>query len=198
MPTLESLFSLRTDPPEAVRCSCLIFILGWLADAFAVSLGARGVAPSRFDASFYRTHDPLAYIPSDVQSVKSTYSTSSGIPLFSSHPSTGPFSQAASGRKGNQSYSSYASSIVSQDVAGASDASSIADSTITGGISGVTPSERSSIAFSQSDRLRRRLSLTSLAPSDLGSMYKSDAGHDDDGRSQYSVAQSQAGGFTEF
>lgn len=62
---------------------------------------------------------------------------------------------------------------------------------------GVPPSERStaaSVAFSQSDRLRRR-SFSSLAPSDLGSLYKQ--GADDDGRSQYSAVQSQ-GGVTEF
>ena len=162
----------------------------------------RSATPTRFDSSFYRTHDPLAYIPSDAQSVKSqaTYSTSSGIPLFSSHSTSGPFSQSTGGRKGNQSYSSYASSIISQDVNGGGDASSVTDSASVvtgGGISGVTPSERSSIAFSQSDRLRRRLSIGSLAPSDLGSTYKSEMG-DDDGRSQYSAVQSQGGGYTEF
>jgi hypothetical protein len=100
------------------------------------------------------------------------------------------------GRKTNQTYSSYASSIISQDVNGGGDANSIADSAsvLAGGDSGRAPSEMSvpsSIAFSQSDRLRRR------SQSDLGSMYKSDAG-DDDGRSTYSAIHSQGGGFTEF
>jgi hypothetical protein len=106
------------------------------------------------------------------------------------------------GRKTNQTYSSYASSIISQDVNGGGDANSIADSAsvLAGGDSGRAPSEMSvpsSIAFSQSDRLRRRLSISSMSQSDLGSMYKSDAG-DDDGRSTYSAIHSQGGGFTEF
>lgn len=167
----------------------------------------RGAAPSRFDSSFYRTHDPLSYIPSDAQSLKSqaTYNTASSIPLFSSHAASGPFAQSGmgGGRKTNQTYSSYASSIISQDVNGGGDASSIADSASVlgaGGESGRAPSEMSvpsSIAFSQSDRLRRRLSISSMSQSDLGSMYKSDAG-DDDGRSTYSAIHSQGGGFTEF
>jgi regulator of nonsense transcripts 1 len=182
--------------------------------SFPYPSAARAATPTRFDSSFYRTHDPLAYIPSDVQSVKSqaTYVTSSGIPLFNNHASSGPFAQSshlggggANGRKPNQTYSSYASSILSQDPNGG-DNGSVADSAsmMGGGIggssnapSGVTPSERStaaSVAFSQSDRLGRRRSFSSLAPSDLGG-YKQGA-VDDDGRSQYSAIQSQ--GFTEF
>jgi regulator of nonsense transcripts 1 len=94
-------------------------------------------------------------------------------------------------------YASYASSIISQDVAGApggTDASSVAGSQF---------DPNSSIVFSQSDRLRRRNSLTSMAgTSDVGSLsvydYKSqDSVIDaDDSESQYS--HSVQSGVTEF
>jgi regulator of nonsense transcripts 1 len=45
--------------------------------------------PSRFDASFYRTHDALGYIPFDVQSLRSQATYSSGLPMFAA---TVPFS----------------------------------------------------------------------------------------------------------
>lgn len=89
-------------------------------------------------------------------------------------------------------YGSYASSIISQGVG----PSSIAD---TGSvIGGPAPSERaSSVAFSQSDRLRRRTSFSSVAgASDMGSLsqfdYKSqdDAADLDDMKSQYTGTQS--------
>jgi len=106
--------------------------------------------------------------------------------------SSGPFGQgmqrAAGGTK-RSTYGSYASSIISQDAG----PGSIAE---TGSVAGsVVPSDRaSSMAYSQSDRLRRRLSYSSLAgASDIGSTfdYKSqdDIG-DDDVKSQYAGTQS--------
>ena len=82
-------------------------------------------------------------------------------------------------------YGSYAASIISQDAGG-----SIADnSSVVGG---------GSIAYSQSDRLRRRSSFSSVAGgSDMGSLssaydYKSqdDAADLDDMKSQYAGTQS--------
>lgn len=165
-------------------------------------MARRSGTPSRFDPSFYRTHDPLGYIPSDAQSVKSQATYASGLPAFTA--ASGPFSQGlqrANGAKRSQYGGSYASSVISQDVG----SSSIVDTaSVVGSIMGA-PSERSaaSIAYSQSDRLRRRLSFSSLGgASDLGSSlsaldYKSqdDAADLDDMRSQYSHSQS---GFTEF
>lgn len=151
--------------------------------------GGRSGTPSRFDSTFFRTHDSTSYIPSDLQS-QATYS--SGLPSFAATSS--PFSQAvrngAAGKRGG-----YASSVISQDVGTVNDSASAVGSAI--------PSSRaSSIAFSQSDRLRRRMSQSSLAgASDMGSMstfdYKSqdDAVDLDDVRSQYSASQS---GVTEF
>jgi len=135
-----------------------------------------GPAPSRFDTSYYRTHDSLSgFIPPDAQSV-----VSQAISAFPLMP------------KG-KTYTGYASSVVSQQVP---------EST------GTAPS----IAFSQFDRLpagpnvdnakmgvgaRRRLSFSSVAPSDAptASMYAFGykAGDDD----AQSIAPSQAG-MTEF
>ncbi|KAH8117014.1 hypothetical protein DFH11DRAFT_1143982 [Phellopilus nigrolimitatus] len=154
---------------------------------------SRSGTPSRFDASFYRTHDPSGYIPSDVQSLRSQATYSSGLPMFAA--TSGPFGQgiqrSANGAK-RSTYGGYASSIISQDVG----PGSIAD---TGSVvGGAAPSERaSSIAYSQSDRLRRRGSLSSVAGvSDMGSFsqfdYKSqdDAADLDDMKSQYTGTQS--------
>lgn len=150
--------------------------------------GRRSGTPSRFDASFYRTHDPLGYIPSDVQSLRSQATYSSGLPMFAG--GNGPFSQnvqRSSGAPKRSTYGSYASSIISQDIGNATETGSVAGSVVT--------SERmGSMAYSQSDRLRRRLSYSSLAGgSDLGSSfdYKSqeDTG-DDDVKSQYAGTQS--------
>lgn len=151
--------------------------------------GTPSGTPSRFDASFYRTHDPLGYIPSDVQSLRSQATYSSGLPSFAA--SSGPFGQArSSGGQKRSTYGGYASSIISQDIG----PSSVAD---TGSVvGGVAPSDRaSSIAYSQSDRLRRRGSLSSMAGiSDMGSLsqfdYKSqDDTIDDDMKSQYTGPQ---------
>ncbi|KAI0277721.1 ATP dependent helicase [Russula aff. rugulosa BPL654] len=136
--------------------------------------------PSRFDASFYRTHDPLNYIPSDVQSLRSQATYSSGLPVFNSN---GPFN--AGGVSKRSAYGSYAPSIVSQGGAGD-----------TGSVIG-DASER--VGYSQSDRLRRRGSFGSVAgASEVGSLlssgfdYKSqdEAADMDDMKSQYAGTQS--------
>ena len=169
-------------PPASSTVRLAFFALYRSADS--PPAGRRSGTPSRFDASFYRTHDPLGYIPSDVQSLKSQATYSSGLPMFTG--TNGPFGQSlqrtAGGAK-RSTYGSYASSIISQDAG----PSSVAD---TGSVAA------SSMAYSQSDRLRRRLSASSLAgASDLGSLstfdYKSqdDAG-DDDVKSQYAGTQS--------
>ena len=155
------------------------------------SSSGRSGTPSRFDTSFYRTHDPLGYIPSDVQSLRSQVTYSSGLPMFAA--TNGPFGQQRSTNGGKRStYGGYASSIISQDVGNSvTDASSV--------VGGVAPSDRgSSIAYSQSDRLRRRGSLSSVAgASDMGSSlsqfdYKSqdDSADLDDMKSQYTGTQS--------
>lgn len=88
-------------------------------------------------------------------------------------------------------YGSYASSIISQDVGtNGHDTASVIGST-------VGTDRASSMAYSQSDRLRRRASFSSVAgTSDMGSLsqydYKSqDDGTDlDDMKSQYTGTQS--------
>ncbi|CAK5277486.1 unnamed protein product [Mycena citricolor] len=154
----------------------------------------RSGTPSRFDASFYRTHDALGYIPSDVQSLRSQATYSSGLPMFSA---SGPFGAVSNGipRGPNGAkrsvYGSYASSVISQDPGGAN--SVITDSSsVVGGAS--------NIAYSQSDRIRgRRPSFGSSSVagiSDAGSLsqydYKSqdDAADLDDMKSQYTGTQS--------
>ncbi|GJE87034.1 ATP dependent helicase [Phanerochaete sordida] len=150
----------------------------------------RSGTPSRFDASFYRTHDALGYIPSDAQSLRSQATYSSGLPMFAAGAPFGPGMQRPSGGK-RSTYGSYASSIISQDAgANGNDTASV--------IGSVVGTDRaSSMAYSQSDRLRRRTSFSSMAgTSDLGSLsqydYKSqDDGTDmDDMKSQYTGTQS--------
>ncbi|KAI5480920.1 ATP-dependent helicase NAM7 [Pseudohyphozyma bogoriensis] len=133
----------------------------------------RGAAsvPSRFDPTFYRTHDAIGHIPSDAQSVRSQATYSSGLPTFSQ---SGSYPNSV-----KRGASSYASSTFSQDLL-SHDSQSVRDdaSSIAGGTA-------ASIAFSQADRLRRgSLSLTD----DLGSDYKSQI--DDDARSSFSTSQS--------
>ncbi|TFY60948.1 hypothetical protein EVG20_g7233 [Dentipellis fragilis] len=70
--------------------------------------------PSRFDTSFYRTHDALNYIPSDVQSLRSQATYSSGLPMFAASGPFGAGSQRGGGKRGG-TFGSYASSIISQD-----------------------------------------------------------------------------------
>ncbi|TDL24982.1 hypothetical protein BD410DRAFT_785737 [Rickenella mellea] len=153
--------------------------------------GTPSGTPSRFDASFYRTHDPLGYIPSDVQSLRSQATYSSGLPMFAgTGVPFGPGMQRVTNGAKRSTYGSYASSIISQDAGPSTDTGSV--------IGGAAPSERaSSVAFSQSDRLRRRGSLSSMAgASDMGSLsqfdYKSqdDAADLDDMKSQYTGTQS--------
>ncbi|KAG2106738.1 AAA domain-containing protein [Suillus discolor] len=142
----------------------------------------RSGTPSRFDTSFYRTHDALGYIPSDVQSLRSQATYSSGLPMFAAAGGFGPGIPRGSGGVGKRSaYGSYASSIISQDAGPPSTAS----------IGG------SAMAFSQSDRLQRRGSFSSAAgASDMASMsgydYKSQDGTTDldDVKSQYAGTQS--------
>jgi regulator of nonsense transcripts 1 len=88
-------------------------------------------------------------------------------------------------------YGSYASSIISQD---AGPSGSMTDG---GSVIGANDRPASSIAYSQSDRLRRRTSFSSVAgASDMGSMsqydYKSqdEAADMDDMKSQYAGTQS--------
>ncbi|KAM5538133.1 hypothetical protein V8D89_008330 [Ganoderma adspersum] len=163
----------------------------YLGNGSIMSDGRRSGTPSRFDASFYRTHDALGYIPSDVQSLRSQATYSSGLPLFAA---TGPFGPGAQRQNGvkRSTYGSYASSIISQDAGPAgTDAASVVGSA-------VGPSDRpGGIAYSQSDRLQRRSSFSSTTgASDLGSLsqydYKSqDDGTDlDDMKSQYTGTQS--------
>ncbi|CAL1705459.1 unnamed protein product [Somion occarium] len=151
----------------------------------------RSGTPSRFDASFYRTHDALGYIPSDMQSLRSQATYSSGLPMFAANSPFGPGIPRSNGAK-RSTYGSYASSIISQDVGpGGTDTASVTGSAI--GMS----DRASSLAYSQSDRLRRRASFSSLAgASDLGSIsqydYKSqdDSTDVDDMKSQYTGTQS--------
>ena len=164
-----------------------------VAKEFLGGAGRSGT-PSRFDASFYRTHDALGYIPSDVQSLRSQATYSSGLPMFTA---TGPFGsgmpRSANGAK-RSTYGSYASSIISQD---AGLGGSVTDNSSVIG-SAVGPSERNmGMAYSQSDRLRRRGSFSSVAgASDMGNLsqydYKSqdEAADMDDMKSQYTGTQS--------
>ena len=152
------------------------------------ALSRRSGTPSRFDASFYRTHDALGYIPSDVQSLRSQATYASGLPLFGAPGPFGPGGIPRGVNGGKRSSYSYASSIVSQDAGPAgTDTSSVV-----GG-------SAASIAYSQSDRLRRRSSFGSASvagTSELGSLsqydYKSqdEAADMDDMKSQYAGTQS--------
>ncbi|CEQ39801.1 SPOSA6832_01347, partial [Sporobolomyces salmonicolor] len=134
--------------------------------------GTNGL-PSRFDSSFFRTHDAISSIPSDAQSVRSQATYSSGLPTFSQAGSAYPSSV-------KRSVSSYASSTFSQDLLSSNDASSVRDdaSSVAGGGIGAA----SSVGFSQADR---------LSMADAASDYKSQAGwrDDDDGRSTYTASQ---------
>jgi regulator of nonsense transcripts 1 len=150
-----------------------------------------GAAAGRFDPAYYRTHDPISYVPADAQSVVSQ--------AISSFPLHTPF-PAGKGR----TYTGYASSVISQQQG---DTASIADSaSVIGGNGHGHLPVSSRIAYSQYDRVgpngavgegrpgaRRRLSVGSIAPSDAptASMYAFGykAGDDD----AQSIAPSQAG-----
>ncbi|KAN0066277.1 ATP-dependent RNA helicase [Thecaphora frezii] len=158
------------------------------AGAGGAASRASGPAVGPNNAAFFRTHDPMSYIPSDAQSVismgtQATY-PSVHMPPFGNH-SAGRDAGLGAGLNG-----AYASSIMSQDV----DSESVAGST----------APPASITYSQSDRLRRRLSLNSMGgASDLASLegYKSQGSaldtQDDDSRSTISAAISQSS-FTTF
>ncbi|SJX60274.1 probable NAM7-nonsense-mediated mRNA decay protein [Sporisorium reilianum f. sp. reilianum] len=148
-------------------------------DGYGASRGGRlpdgGSKGESNELGFFRTHDPMSYIPSDAQSVTSL-GTQATYP--SAHSSVGG------------AHGPYASSIVSQDV----DTESLAGST----------APPASITYSQSDRLHRRLSLSSMGgASDLTSLdnYKGDGSYfgaqDDDAGSTFSAAISQSS-FTTF
>ncbi|WVO17314.1 hypothetical protein L204_105006 [Cryptococcus depauperatus] len=63
----------------------------------------QSAAAGRFDPAYYRTHNPISYVPPDAQSVVSQAMTNSGFPLFA----------GGLGGKG-KSYTGYASSVISQ------------------------------------------------------------------------------------
>ena len=110
--------------------------------------------------------------------------------MFAASGPFGPGMQRPNGAK-RSNYGSYASSVISQDISpGTNDTASVIGST-------VGTDRASSMAYSQSDRLHRRSSFSSMAgTSDLGSLsqydYKSqDDGTDmDDMKSQYTGTQS--------
>lgn len=148
-------------------------------DGYSASRGGRfadaGGKGGANQPGFFRTHDAMSYIPSDAQSVTS-------LGTQATYPSA---HLSVSGLHG-----AYASSIVSQDV----DTESLAGST----------APPVSITYSQSDRLHRRLSLSSMSgASDATSIdnYKGDGSyvgaHDDDAGSTFSAAISQSS-FTTF
>ncbi|BGO97603.1 ATP dependent helicase [Rhodotorula toruloides ATCC 204091] len=135
--------------------------------------------PSRFDSSYYRTHDAISSVPSDAQSVRSQATYSSGLPNFG---------QAGSAYLSSMKRGGGPSSTFSQDFLSAADSASVRGddaSSIVNGLGGVPgsgmSSAASSVGFSQADRL-------SLA--DSASEYKSQAGwtNDDDARTTYTLS----------
>jgi regulator of nonsense transcripts 1 len=143
--------------------------------------------PSRYDAAYYRTHDPVGYIPSDAQSVVSQ-AYSSTLPMFTPGAPFLPPHLGGTGKRGG-TYSTYAQSYVSQQALSQSgDTASM--------VGGIAPSERGSIMSTQWDRLKRRTSAGSLTASDAPD-YKT---MNDDASTSYApttYAQSQAG-YTEY
>jgi regulator of nonsense transcripts 1 len=107
----------------------------------------------------------------------------------------GPFGASIPrGSNGTRKYGGYASSIISQD---AGPSGSMTDSgSVVGSTTGISERASSSMAYSQSDRLRRRTSFSSVAgASEVGSLsqydYKSqdEAADMDDMKSQYAGTQ---------
>ena len=154
------------------------------------SIVRRSGTPSRFDQSFYRTHDALGYIPSDVQSLRSQATYSSGLPMFAANGPFGAGMQRGPAAKRGP-YGSYASSIISQEGPAGTDNSSVVGSSV-----GTSDHRSTSMVYSQSDRLRRRTSFSSIAgTSDMGSLSQYDyKGQDDisdldDVKSQYTGTQ---------
>ncbi|GAA5960581.1 hypothetical protein JCM8115_003232 [Rhodotorula mucilaginosa] len=153
-------------------------------DVFASGLNSGSSTPglpSRFDSSFYRTHDAISSIPSDAQSVRSQATYSSGLPTFSQAGSAYPSSMKRGGPA-----STYASSTFSQDLLSSADGASVrgddASSIANGGVPGSgMSSAASSVGYSQADR---------ISLSDAVSDYKSQAGwtNDDDARTTYTLS----------
>ncbi|GAA5922644.1 hypothetical protein JCM3775_005802 [Rhodotorula graminis] len=139
-----------------------------------------GGPASRFDSSFYRSHDAMSAIPSDAQSVRSQATYSSGLPTFSQ--AGYPASMKRGGAGGVGVAGTYASSTFSQDLLSSADGASVRGGDDAGGLLGSgMSSAASSVGFSQADRL-------SLA--DAASEYKSQAGwtNDDDARTTYTAS----------
>lgn len=175
---------LERDQRERRMCALLLCSHRHETDqSLAPSARNGSSVPSRFDSTFFRTHDAIGSIPSDARSVRSQATYSSGLPTFSQSGSSYP----AGVKRGP---SSYASSTFSQDLLGSHDSQSVRDdasSVAGGGVGG------SSVAYSQADRLRR----ASMSLSDAVSDYKSQEGgwRDDDDRSTYTASQA---GTTEY
>jgi regulator of nonsense transcripts 1 len=113
--------------------------------------------------------------------------------MFASGPFGPGIPRGVNGAK-RSTYGSYASSIISQD---AGPPGSVTDTSSVVGSAVGTSDRVNGIAYSQSDRLRRRTSFSSVAgASDVGSMsqydYKSqdEAADMDDMKSQYAGTQS--------
>ncbi|KIY71086.1 hypothetical protein CYLTODRAFT_149008 [Cylindrobasidium torrendii FP15055 ss-10] len=153
--------------------------LGGGPSAGIIGDSRRSGTPSRFDSSFYGRHDPMAFIPSDAQSLRSQQTYSSGLPSYTS---------------GMRGKSSYASSIASQDVGGSGMSvgamSSIGEVPPSALSTGYMASER--MSYAQSDR------MSSAAESVYGD-YKSVGDREYDGASDVDDVKSQyAGGVTVF
>ncbi len=83
----------------------LKYLILWLYSALTCSFlpGSAPAAPSQYDAAFYRTHDAIGNV--------SNQSYAANLPVFNAGPFVPPH-LAGGGKRGT--YSSYASSIVSQ------------------------------------------------------------------------------------
>ncbi|OWZ30190.1 ATP-dependent helicase [Cryptococcus neoformans c45] len=167
--------------------------------------GGQSAAASRFDPAYYRTHNPLSFIPPDAQSVVSQAMTSSAFPLFGS---VGGVSGGGGGGGGgggvgghggkNKTYTGYASSVVSQQPMDGGTASAVLPpragqsqfdrfANVVGAGGGVGGVGVGSVGKG------RRLSIGSEAASASMYAYGYKAGEDD----TQSIAPSQAG-MTEF
>ncbi|OXG14196.1 ATP-dependent helicase [Cryptococcus neoformans Ze90-1] len=163
--------------------------------------GGQSAAASRFDPAYYRTHNPLSFIPPDAQSVVSQAMTSSAFPLFGSvgGVSGGGGVGGVGGHGGkNKTYTGYASSVVSQQPMDGGTASAILPpragqsqfdrfANVVGAGGGVGGVGVGSVGKG------RRLSIGSEAASASMYAYGYKAGEDD----TQSIAPSQAG-MTEF
>ncbi|OWZ67182.1 hypothetical protein AYX14_05793 [Cryptococcus neoformans] len=166
--------------------------------------GGQSAAASRFDPAYYRTHNPLSFIPPDAQSVVSQAMTSSAFPLFGSvggvNGGGGVGGVGGVGGHGgkNKTYTGYASSVVSQQPMDGGTASAVLPpragqsqfdrfANVVGAGGGVGGVGVGSVGKG------RRLSIGSEAASASMYAYGYKAGEDD----TQSIAPSQAG-MTEF